>query len=282
MNKIIFAFIISLWGLQNIYPARISRPNPRAVAMSIIDSGNIRVFYALNAVDIKKTETYDDLQRLEIGTKISKYFSHFVYNSDSLISEWAKLNKGRQSVPRWMGDRGKDDNWSEYYYTDYFKDFSAGKLTEYVRMPWGGLPDFQCSGNIPVQEWTIEDDTLTIAGYLCQKATCRFGGRDFIAWFTPSIPISNGPWKFGGLPGLILKVYDNDKLYTFECIRIENNKEKYPIKMHNYNNHTNIKREKLLELYNKIHDDYHKVAGINFTYTTPPPPKVPYHPLELE
>jgi GLPGLI family protein len=255
---------------------------PRKGVMSVIDSGNIRVFYALNAVDINKPETYDDLQRLEIGTNISKYFSHFVYNSDSLISEWMKLNRGSQSSPRWLGEKGKDESWSEYYYTDYFKDFSAGKLTEYVRMPWGGLPDFQCSGNIPVQEWTINDDTLTIAGYLCQKATCRFGGRNFIAWFASNIPISNGPWKFGGLPGLILKVYDNDKLYTFECIRIENNKNKYPIKMHNCNNFTNIERKKLLELYNKIHDDYHKVAGIIFTYYTEPPPKVPYHPLELE
>ncbi|MDR2651853.1 MAG: hypothetical protein LBC68_06010 [Prevotellaceae bacterium] len=33
------------------------------------------------------------------------------------------------------------------------------------------------------------------------------------------IPIDNGPWKFGGLPGM--KVYDNDKKFVFECIGIQ-------------------------------------------------------------
>lgn len=53
------------------------------------------------------------------------------------------------------------------------------------------------------------------------KATCTFRGREYTAWFCVDIPISNGPWKFGGLPGLILKVYDKDHLFVFESIEIE-------------------------------------------------------------
>ena len=45
-------------------------------------------------------------------------------------------------------------------------------------------------------EWTIAGDTASISGYNVQKATTHFGGRDWIAWFTPEIPYRDGPYKF--------------------------------------------------------------------------------------
>jgi hypothetical protein len=60
--------------------------------MNVVDSGNIKVFYALNATDINNPETYDDLQCLEIGSQLSKYFSYYVYSSDSLVADWVKKN----------------------------------------------------------------------------------------------------------------------------------------------------------------------------------------------
>jgi GLPGLI family protein len=206
------------------------RPRPATIissAVTVVDSGNVRVWYALNAVDIGNEDTYDDLQRLEIGTHLSKYFSHFVYNNDSLNTDYFKKHPpvGPAFGPSKFSTLGKDPNCSEYYYTEYFKDFSTNTLTEYARMPQGGIPHYKSSESIPVQNWTMEEDTMTVADYLCQKASCLFRGRNFAAWFTPEIPISNGPWKFGGLPGLILKVYDNERLYVFECIKIEHQKK---------------------------------------------------------
>jgi GLPGLI family protein len=69
--------------------------------------------------------------------------------------------------------------------------------------------------------WQIAADTQTVEGYSCQKAECHFRGRDYTAWFTYQIPISNGPLKFGGLPGLICKLYDNTKRFTFSLISFE-------------------------------------------------------------
>ncbi|MEG1650143.1 MAG: GLPGLI family protein, partial [Rikenellaceae bacterium] len=43
-------------------------------------------------------------------------------------------------------------------------------------------------------------------------------GREYEAWFTTEIPISEGPWKFYGLPGLIAKLHDKQKHYSFELI----------------------------------------------------------------
>ena len=51
---------------------------------------------------------------------------------------------------------------------------------------------------------TILDEFKTILNYKCQRATVNFGERVFDVWFTPDIPISDGPWKIQGLPGLVI------------------------------------------------------------------------------
>ena len=57
----------------------------------------------------------------------------------------------------------------------------------------------------------ITDETKKIGTYEVQKATARFRGRDYTAWFTSEIPLPYGPWKLVGLPGLILEAYDTNK-----------------------------------------------------------------------
>ncbi|WP_081414005.1 GLPGLI family protein [Chryseobacterium daeguense] len=69
--------------------------------------------------------------------------------------------------------------------------------------------------------------TSTIGGYKCNKASVSIGGKKFIAWFTHDIPISDGPYKFRGLPGLILKLNEVNNYIGFELISI--NKTSLPI-----------------------------------------------------
>ncbi|MCB0629297.1 MAG: GLPGLI family protein [Saprospiraceae bacterium] len=66
----------------------------------------------------------------------------------------------------------------------------------------------------PIQ-WKILPDKKLIGEITVQKARGEFRGRTYSAWFARSIPLSNGPWKLGGLPGLILEAYDDDKLVVF-------------------------------------------------------------------
>jgi GLPGLI family protein len=65
---------------------------------------------------------------------------------------------------------------------------------------------------------------LTINGYKSQKAKTSYGGRNYEAWFTTQIPIPDGPYKFCGLPGLIIKISDSKNHYVFELTDVLENK----------------------------------------------------------
>ncbi len=70
-------------------------------------------------------------------------------------------------------------------------------------------------------KWKIEDETKDILGYECVKAIGKYHGRKWEVWFTPDIPISDGPWKLCGLPGLILYAKDKSGEFIFEATGIE-------------------------------------------------------------
>jgi GLPGLI family protein len=80
---------------------------------------------------------------------------------------------------------------------------------------------FKYEESLDVFNWELSQDTATIGGYLSQKACCDYGGRSWIAWFSTEIPFNDGPYKFNGLAGLIVKIYDSRKHYVFELTGIE-------------------------------------------------------------
>lgn len=69
--------------------------------------------------------------------------------------------------------------------------------------------------------WKISKQKDKILSYSVQKATTTFGGRNWTAWFSTEIPFSDGPYKFSGLPGLILKISDSTNSHSFELIGVE-------------------------------------------------------------
>ena len=74
---------------------------------------------------------------------------------------------------------------------------------------------------IDIFNWQIENSKDTIiAGYTCQKATTTFRGRDYEAYYTSELANQGGPWKFDGLPGLILAVVSKDGYLFIEPIKI--------------------------------------------------------------
>jgi GLPGLI family protein len=101
----------------------------------------------------------------------------------------------------------------------FYKDFVAGRLAM-RRLLFKEA--FIAEESLPVVHWNILTDTRKIGGFTCKKAVTNFRGRYYEAWFAPDIPISDGPWKLRGLPGLILEMYDRNKeiQYLFESIKL--------------------------------------------------------------
>jgi len=64
------------------------------------------------------------------------------------------------------------------------------------------------SEQLPAIDWKFTPDEKMIGSFACKKATAQFRGRTYTAWYAESIPVSIGPWKLGGLPGLILEASD--------------------------------------------------------------------------
>jgi GLPGLI family protein len=65
-------------------------------------------------------------------------------------------------------------------------------------------------------KWKLDtQNDMVILGYTCQRASISYAGRDWVAWYSPQIPLAEGPYKFNGLPGLILKISDTKNLHCF-------------------------------------------------------------------
>jgi GLPGLI family protein len=74
----------------------------------------------------------------------------------------------------------------------------------------------------PALKWElIKDKKKTILSYSCNLAkTTSDTGKVYYAWYTSSIPISEGPFRFKGLSGLVLEVYNEEKSIFINAVEI--------------------------------------------------------------
>lgn len=147
---------------------------------------------------------------LTIGEKCSKYKSYNSIITDSLIRDFDKRGIPPQIVVSDMSIFPKTK-----FNHQIFKNDPRGSLSVFDRV---FKDKFVYNEPMNIFKWEILSDTTKISGYACQKATTSYRGRDYEAWFTTEIPISDGPYKFHGLPGLIVKIADTKKHYVFELI----------------------------------------------------------------
>ncbi len=66
--------------------------------------------------------------------------------------------------------------------------------------------------------WVLTDETRTIKGYTCKKATAKYLGRTWTVWYTEDIPVPIGPWMLWGAPGLIVAAEDSESLFSFQLV----------------------------------------------------------------
>ena len=129
-----------------------------------------------------------------------------------------------------------------------YRNLEQGKFTTYSTV-FGS--HYLITEDITIPEWTMyEDSTITVLGMECKKATTNFRGRYWEVWYTEDIPISQGPWKLCGLPGMILKA-NSPKFMLIEAMGIKN-KNLEPVTFYNYLNYKYAPIDRM-EYLKKVH-----------------------------
>lgn len=205
------------------------------------------VHYSLDFIDdsIGK-EIKREKMILLVGKQISMFTSYNYYIYDRKMKN---LND-ESAVQEWMMNPQNRPPTSRFLYKLY-KNYPSGKITstDYV------MPNFfKYEESKTIAKWILLADTTTISGYKCQKAITSYGGRKWIAWFSIEHPLSDGPYKFGNLPGLIVKLYDNRNHYTFEITSIEEPEEQLYIEL-DERDYVNTTREKFMKAEDSFRED---------------------------
>ena len=251
-----------------------------AANVTEIGRSKIRILYAFQAQDLKDEETWIDCGQLLTDKGITQYSSYFVSENNAYIRKWQKDNPNKSYYPGSAKLKGRmKDYWSEYQYSQiYVRD---RQLTDWAVMPSADFNQYRYTEPWPSMQWTLGTEKQTICGYQCQKATCHWRGRDYEAWFTSAIPMKSGPWKFGGLPGLIMKIYDTKHLYTWEAVSVENGS--FPILQLEERFFKDSNRKKVLKMQRDWNVKFHELADAMIVGTeTRVTTRYPFDQLELE
>lgn len=205
------------------------------------DFQGIATYKSHTKVDVKldSTQMGGDMhaKMLEMLKKQFEKTYKLTFNQEeSVYKEEEKLESPQpQGMVMVMVDTGGSDvlykNTKENRYTSQNESFS--KI-------------FLIQDELKKIDWVLGSETKNIGDYTCFKATFKrevevvesgisinsdkefdenvtVEEREVVAWYTPQIPVSNGPGNYHGLPGLILEVNDGNQ--TLMCSKIVLNPE---------------------------------------------------------
>lgn len=170
---------------------------------------------------LTQTEMY-----LQIGSHVSKFTNSATYISDSIFFQNKEINDPSLDYkvikmiegtrPKILAKYSIYKNWPK-------KDIVS--LTAY-----DDNKHYQSVQPLSLN-WKLEEskkDSI-IAGYHCKRASTNFAGRKYIAWYTMQIPVNEGPYKFSGLPGLIVRIRDTRNEHRFTLTSVKKLKYFQPV-----------------------------------------------------
>lgn len=208
MNRLLFAVVFGLFTLLT----------------AAQEKAEIIVSY-----DTSYPDWYDKMRNLDMtllaSPRGSKYFNEVSQWVDSLkstpegnakymdIVKKACMTVGPDGVMSVDLTKGPTKKTNTYIFTNPLDN----TLTYYGKF---GDETGSYTESLDELTWEIEGDSIAnVLGYDCVMAEADYHGRHWKAWFAPDIPISAGPWKLHGLPGLILKAEAGN--FTFTANGIE-------------------------------------------------------------
>lgn len=216
-------------------------------SFSIILAQNQRFTYeyAFKMDSLNKDSVEKEIMNLDITKDGSNFYSALLITRDSLFKAEFEKTKVSQSV------------------TIDMRKVKMAKVNFRVSKRY---PDFETiyhtsifATNVALKEnkkinWTILPNIKSIEGFKVQKAITTFGGRNWTAWFASDIQIQDGPYKFCGLPGLILNIEDDKGDHIFNLVGSQK-LDYQPLIIDSKTKETFLTNEKFNQLWNEYKKD---------------------------
>jgi GLPGLI family protein len=218
---------------------------PSSYSAKVFEKSNFNIYYQFKFLkDVKLSQNpKEGLCVLQIGENYSKFSDVKILKIDSLFEKFSHLNNnGAKEMnqllihkPLWEMESLKSSADKKIIYQKKYK-------TKY-----------QYEEQQPEFTWQLHNDSKKILNYNCKRATVKYRGREYIAWYASEIPVNNGPYVFEGLPGLILEIEDSNNKYHFTAVGID--KKPMDIYLRNDKEILKISREKFREVEKTYHDN---------------------------
>jgi len=154
----------------------------------------------------------NDQMYLQIGSHLSKFTCALFFLQDSALyfTELKNLDMATTINQVMKSTNGVRSSTLSMY--RIYKNYPSKGL-----MTFNAFDDkyYKVEQTMKMKWKLVTQKDTGIFGYSCQQAQTSYAGREWVAWYSPQIPLPDGPYKFNGLPGLILKISDTRNLHCF-------------------------------------------------------------------
>lgn len=176
---------------------------------TLANAQNQRFYYEYkfipDSTNVEEVKT--EIMNLDTSEKGSKFYSYEVFRSDSIMK--VDLEKQLQATGSINIKTDMRKGNVRYSVSKTYPDFKVQLNTKLLR------DSYNVNDNRKII-WKILPEKQKIGEWNAQKAEANFAGRTWTVWFTTDIPLQEGPYKFHGLPGLIVKAEDKTGSHKFE------------------------------------------------------------------
>lgn len=214
-----------------------------------LKSQNQRFLYEYKSIpdSLHRDNIESELMALDVSEKFSKFYSYNNYKYDSI---------SKSNIDKEISDSNLKIKKSKNSYI-IIKDYPDFTISLISRI---GQTKYNVKDERTLK-WNILSENDVLGNFKIQKAETKFAGRKWMAWFTTEIPIQEGPYKFRGLPGLILKISDNTNSHSFVLVGIQklnNINSKTDNFVFDFGTNQNISQEKYKQILEEFRKDPNK------------------------
>ncbi|MCE1197624.1 MAG: GLPGLI family protein [Marinilabiliales bacterium] len=202
--------------------------NTIAQEIQLLDSTKwlCQYHYKLQEDSTNRNSAINSTMILQIGSHLSKFCQANSFTGDSLLyyNQGVGIDSYIQLLSKAMYRANPGSLMAQYIIYKNYPTLGSMLFTAY-----GDHVFYKLEQPMKII-WDLDNlqDSI-ILGFNCQKAYTTYGGRNYTAWYAPQIPVSDGPYKFNGLPGLILKIYDAKNEHCFNLTSLKQVKYFQPI-----------------------------------------------------